>query len=410
MLSTQWRGAVRTQDLVWLLLFAALAVVSSTQTRQEITLLLSLGVFQLIEPRIAYFSTDRGSGIAVLIKLALCYLLIGYTGGISSTYYLALLLPVVSAATTLTAFATVVVTVLACLGYLSFLLFLDWSHQELTPYATGELGLRVVFLPVVAVLTHRLAEANRVEARKYQAAAEQLEVANRSLQQAEDAVRRADRLAALGQLTAGLAHELRNPLGTMRASAELLKKNVAHENAVALELAGFISSEVDRTNSLITRFLDFARPMHLRHDSASLTEVVDRAIRELEQHNPPYNITVYRNYSPDIPPLTIDAELIQRVIYNLLLNAAQATPAGGAITVKARLAGDRVEVAVIDRGPGIEERHRENIFNPFFTTKTDGVGLGLAIVSKIVDEHGGRISVESQPGSGAIFRVDLPLL
>src|SRR5690606_14340683 len=112
---------------------------------------------------------------------------------------------------------------------------------------------RVIFLPVVAFLTQQLAAANRVEAKKYQAAAEQLEEATRSLQVAEAAVRRSERLAALGQLTAGLAHELRNPLGTMRASAEMLTKRVGQQDEIAGELAGFISSEVDRTNSLITR-------------------------------------------------------------------------------------------------------------------------------------------------------------
>ena len=99
---------------------------------------------------------------------------------------------------------------------------------------------------------------------------------------------------------------------------------------------------------------------------------------------------------------------MERVFYNLLLNAAQASPPRGAITVKTRRAEDVVEIAVIDRGAGIDPKNRESIFNPFFTTKPDGVGLGLAIVSKIVDEHGGKIAVESEPGKGSVFRVYLP--
>jgi signal transduction histidine kinase len=98
-----------------------------------------------------------------------------------------------------------------------------------------------------------------------------------------------------------------------------------------------------------------------------------------------------------------------RVLYNLLLNAAQASPPKGTVTVKTRQASDTVEIAVIDRGAGIDRQHLENIFNPFFTTKAAGVGLGLAIVSKIVDEHGGKISVESRTGEGSVFRVYLPL-
>jgi signal transduction histidine kinase len=363
----------------------------------------------MIEPKLPFLRGDRGTAVAILIKLALCYLLIGWTDGISSTYYLILLLPVVSAATTLNLAGTVAFSLLASAAYLSFLGYLDWSRQELTPDAWSEIGLRVLFLMVVAFLTHQLAEANRVEARKYQAAALQLEAANRSLLAAEAAVRRSERLAALGQLTAGLAHELRNPLGTMRASAEMLSKKIQSEDEVARELAGFISTEVDRTNSLITRFLEFARPLKLRLQKTELSQVADRAIAELGRHNPPYSVTVYRNYSPDVPALELDSELMERVIYNLLLNAAQATAAGGAVTVKTRTAGATVELSVIDRGTGIANEHLENIFNPFFTTKNDGVGLGLAIVSKVVDEHGGTISVESEPGQGSAFRVFVPV-
>ena len=121
-----------------------------------------------------------------------------------------------------------------------------------------------------ASLTHQLAKAKREEAIKYQRAAEQLAAANQSLKEAQAEVRRAERLAALGQLTAGLAHELRNPLGTMKTSAELLARNVAKENEIAREMAGYIQDEVDRTNSLITRFLDFARPQHLKLDKGDL--------------------------------------------------------------------------------------------------------------------------------------------
>jgi signal transduction histidine kinase len=403
-----WRHWIRAQDVVWLLLFAALALVSSYRSREEILVLSCLAVLQVIEPKIPPFSGDRGTVLAILLKLALCYLLIGWTDGISSTYYLILLLPIVSAATTLNLAGVIAFTVLGCAAYLSFLAFVDWSRQELTSQAMGEIGLRVVFLVVVAFLTHQLAEANRVEARKYQTAAAQLADANRNLQAAEAAVRRSERLAALGQLTAGLAHELRNPLGTIRGSAEMLASNVGGQNEIARELAGFIKAEVDRTNSLITRFLEFARPLKLRLETVEVAQLIDRAIAEVERHNPPYQVTIYRNYSPEVPRLELDAELMERVIYNLLLNAVQATQPGGAVTVKAREAAGAVEVAVIDRGAGIAREHLENIFNPFFTTKPEGVGLGLAIVSKIVDEHGGTIRVESQPGQGSTFRLFVP--
>jgi signal transduction histidine kinase len=109
-----------------------------------------------------------------------------------------------------------------------------------------------------------------------------------------------------------------------------------------------------------------------------------------------------------MPPIEMDAAYMERVFYNLVLNAIQATPSGGAVTVKLRAAARFIEVDVIDRGAGIARDNLEQIFNPFFTTKSGGVGLGLAIVSKIVDEHGGKIAVESELGKGAVFRVSLP--
>ena len=143
-------------------------------------------------------------------------------------------------------------------------------------------------------------------------------------------------------------------------------------------------------------------------EKTDLAQLIDHAVSDIEKHSPPLDVTIYKNYAPDIPPFRLDGQLMERVVYNLLLNAAQASPAQGTVTVKTRQVNNTVEIAVIDRGPGIEPKHLENIFNPFFTTKPTGVGLGLAIVSKIVDEHGGKISVESEPGEGSVFRVYLP--
>jgi signal transduction histidine kinase len=187
----------------------------------------------------------------------------------------------------------------------------------------------------------------------------------------------------------------------------MLASRVSSENEVAREVAGFIRSEVDRANSLITRFLQFARPLELRLEAADLAQTLDRAIASVEREAPA--VAIYRNYEPGIPPFPFDAELMERVVYNLVLNAAQATAPGGAVTVKTRVWDSTAEIAVIDRGSGIDARQLDSIFNPFFTTKPEGVGLGLAIVSKIVDEHGGKITVESETGKGSLFRVLLPM-
>jgi signal transduction histidine kinase len=400
-----WR-IVRPQDVVWIALFAVLAIYGPDLNPEPRAVLIGLGLMQVIEPKIPFFGSRLGSITSFLIKLALWYILMGWTDGISSSYYWLILLPVMSAATSLGLAGLVAAVVLACGAYISLVLFLPPG------YFVSEwpvVILREATFPIAGFLTYELLEANRAATRKAQIAAEQLAEANRNLQAAEATVRRTERLAALGQLSAGLAHEIRNPLSTIKGSAEMLLKNVEADSAVSRELAGFISSEVDRTNALVTRFLDFARPLALRLEKAQITEVIDEAVAEVEKHTPPLDVSVYKNYSPDIPPLFVDRQLIERVLYNLLLNAAQASPPQGSVTVKTRQIGDTVEISVIDRGAGIAPKDRESIFNPFFTTKSSGVGLGLAIVSKIVDEHSGQITVESEPGAGSVFHVFLPI-
>jgi two-component system, NtrC family, sensor histidine kinase HydH len=407
---SRFRQIVRPQDIVWIALFAVLAVYGpDPDLRPEPrAVLVLLGLMQVIEPKIPFFGSRKGSILSFLIKLALWYILMGWTDGISSPYYWLMLLPVMSAATSLELVGLVVAVVLACGAYLSLVLFLrpdQFVPADQWPYVI----LNAFTFPIAGFLTYELLEANRAATRRAQRAAEQLAEANRNLQEAEAQVRRTERLAALGQLSAGLAHEIRNPLSTIKGSAEMLLKNVDANGAVAHELAGFISSEVDRTNALVTRFLDFARPLALRLEKTEITEVIDEAVAQVEKHTPPFDVSIYKNYSPDIAPFALDRQLMERVLYNLLVNAAQASPPEGSITVKTRQSGDTVEIDVIDRGSGIAPKDRESIFNPFFTTKSSGVGLGLAIVSKIVDEHGGQITVESEPGAGSVFRVFLPV-
>jgi signal transduction histidine kinase len=399
---------VRPQDLVLLVLFAGVAATSPALDTPEVTLLLALAALHIAGPRVPFLSTQSGKVVWILLQLLFAYLLIGYTGALLSDYYLILLLPVLSAATYFGVVATLLFTLLAYGAYISFLIFVDFSRFTIDPDQVRVLVLRFIFFAVAGNFVNMLSEALRVQSGNYRKAAEDLAAANRSLSAAEAAVRRSDRLAALGQLSAGLAHELRNPLATMKGSAEMLARSVAAENEVAREVAGFISTEVDRTNALVTRFLEFARPLKLKIAPADVGQVLDRAIALVERDAPQYGATVYKNYSPDLPPFSFDAELMERVFYNLVLNAAQASAQNGAVTVKTRPVDGGGEISVIDRGRGIDPKIFDQIFNPFFTTKPEGSGLGLAIVSKIVDEHGGKMAVESEPGKGSVFRVYLP--
>ena len=404
--ASTWSRLVRPRDLLWLVFFGALIFTNSAGDISQYVLLGLMALAQVVEPNIGWLNSTRGLVTWVILKFALAYLLIGITGAINSPYWVLLLLPVITAATVTGLLGTVIFAVLAGGSYLSYLSFVDWKRYEIGPAELEEMVLRIAFLAMAGTLANNLAQTLREQSEKNRRTAEQLAAANQQIQEAEDAVRRSDRLAALGQLSAGLAHELRNPLGTIKASAEMLNRNLNSENEVAREVAGFIASEVDRTNSLVTRFLDFARPLQLRKNTADLVQVLDRAVAAAERESP--QVAIYKNYAPEIPPFSFDAELMERVFYNLIRNAAQASEPGGAVTVKTRMRDDDVEICVIDRGVGIQPENLSTIFNPFFTTKPEGVGLGLAIASKIVDQHGGKIAVESEPGNGSVFRVLLP--
>jgi two-component system sensor histidine kinase HydH len=398
-----------SRDAVWVLLFLALHFSSRIVNDAEAEMLAAFAIFELVEPRFAYFhQTGQGRFLGVAIRLLLAYLLMGVTGGITSSYYLILLLPVVRAATLFGPLVSLMATLVAALSYLSFLLYLDFATQVIPLDQQQEISFRILFLFLASYLTYQLARTNREQAVRYQTLASEFADANANLKAAQSEVQRSERLAALGQLTAGLAHELRNPLGTIKNSAEMLAKRLPAADPIARELSGYISTEVDRTNGLVKRFLDFARPFRLRVEAAELSEVIDRAIQQVEMRAAQHKVTIIRNDSPDVGPLPIDAQWVEQLVANLLGNAIDASPEGAAVTILTRPVEGGAELAVVDRGVGIAPENIANVFNPFFTTKADGTGLGLAIVSKIVDEHRGRIHVESVPGEGSTFRIWLP--
>ncbi len=392
----------RAQDLVWLILFAGLAVFNTEKNYPAILILLVMAVFQVAEPKVLALSSTRGQIAASAIKLALAYLLIGFTDGVQSNYYAILFVPIISAATSLELLGTFVFIALACASYLSFLLFVDWQGSELTADAINTLSLRCTFVSVVGFLVYQQAKAKREEMLR-------TEEAGRSLRRAEASLRRSERLAALGQLTAGLAHELRNPLGTIKASAEFMTKPATQAKpAVMGEMAGNIASEVDRTNALISRFLDFAKPLELHAQVSDLLPVVDNVIRQLEGVAQKHDVMLVQEVPGSPLVFSFDPDLLPLALQNLLQNAIQASKPSQAVIIAVRASADQVLIQVADRGHGIDPQHLESVFNPFFTTKPNGVGLGLALVAKIVDEHGGKISVRSEPRKGTTFEVSIP--
>ncbi len=407
------RRPLSWMDLVWLVFLTGFAMLQPLfEVHKQITLL-GLGLFQIFEQRFVSRLPERGPAYSVALKIVLASLVVNCTGGIESSYFLIYFLPVATAAMFFGAGRTLFWTALTSLAYLSFLIP-ALQVYDLTPEGATELAIRNLFFFLAAIVINRFVQESRRQAESYRALAETLEQTNRQLAQAQEEKRRSERLAALGQLSAGLAHELRNPLAIIQGSSEMLSRRAEKDDDLVAELAGNISGEVQRLNVLITRFLNFARPSELHLSLQPIVPVLERALKNVRNHRPDARIRVEQHYADGIPPLPMDADLCEQAFTNLFLNAYEAMEeTGGTLRVSAAPAswnGRRgVEIEVTDSGPGIAPELASQIFNPFFTTKKSGVGLGLSIVSKIVDDHHGSVRVENSPGQGACFRIFLPV-
>ena len=237
-----------------------------------------------------------------------------------------------------------------------------------------------------------------------------------NLKQSQDTLRRADRLSSLGLLTAGLAHEIRNPLVAIRTFTQLLPER--YDDAEFREgFQGLALKEVDRICGLINDLLSFARPSKPNVAPENLNDVVDNIARILETQAKEKNVVILREFGDNLPKVWIDREQMKQVFMNLILNAIQAMKEGGSINISTRSvsrngtqpSGDFVQVEIRDTGVGIPEENLQHIFDPFFTSKDEGSGLGLAVSHQIVQEHGGFVTVESHVGKGTAFFVHVPV-
>lgn len=408
-------GKLNWTEALFLLFVAGLAVLPPIGELPKQLILITIAVVQLLEGRLAGRLQGHRRAYAVLLKILLATLLLGHTGemGINSRYWPIYFVPVLTAATYFGLWGTLLWTGLASVAYCSYLIP-ALEEYAITGEAIAELTTRILCFFLAAMLVNRFAVEIRRRATEYQSLAEQMTETNRRLAQAQEEARRSERLAALGQMSAGLAHEIRNPLGVIKGSAEMLNQKLEQSNPLASELAGYILGEVNRLSALVMRFLDFARPLALERTPADIREVVDRALAAVTAQCSQATVTIERAYAAALPQVPMDESLCEQVFQNLALNAYEAMePDGGTLRVEIaparREVGRGVEVTFRDTGPGIPPDLRQQIFNPFFTTKKNGVGLGLSVVSKIVDEHRGSLRVESQPGQGACFHVFLPI-
>ena len=218
-----------------------------------------------------------------------------------------------------------------------------------------------------------------------------------------------EKLAALGQLAATIAHEVRNPLGIMRSAAQTLSETLPPSGADARRASDFIIAEIDRLANVVHSILAYARPLQLAPRPVSAGALLDRALLLAGEELAARQVRVVRPAGDAVPAVLADTDLISQVLLGLLGNAAEAMPAGGSITLDTVARADAVQLRVADSGPGVPPELRRRIFDPFVTTRARGTGLGLAIARQIVEAHGGRIDVGDGPDGGARFVVTLPI-
>ncbi|MHB9096389.1 MAG: two-component system sensor histidine kinase NtrB, partial [Syntrophales bacterium] len=231
----------------------------------------------------------------------------------------------------------------------------------------------------------------------------------REIRDLQEKVRRSERLASLGRLAAGVAHEIRNPLSSIRGFAQYFQKRFSGQ-AEEEGYASVMIREVDRLNRVITELLDFAGPKEPHRERQPIEAIVDHALKLLAPDLSARKVTVVRQYEPGLPPIPVDRDQLSQVFINILLNALQSMGEGGEIRIvlRRRVPPPGIEASVTDTGAGIPAEDLEKVFEPFFSRKRNGTGLGLAIVHQIVTGHQGEIGVESEAGRGTTFRITLP--
>lgn len=223
----------------------------------------------------------------------------------------------------------------------------------------------------------------------------------------EEDLRRSERLAALGKMAAGVAHELRNPLSSIKGLALVLQSRFQEKNGDR-KTATILVQEVERLNRSISELLDYARPQQLKKDRVDITTLLDKAVSLMRIDAEPAGIELITVYEEGLPSLNADEDKLTQVMLNLLLNGIQAMENGGTLDVRVGATDRKIEIVVTDSGCGISEEDLSRVFDPYFTTKPDGTGLGMAMSAKIIEEHGGEIRLQSTIGQGTSVIIEIP--
>jgi len=232
----------------------------------------------------------------------------------------------------------------------------------------------------------------------------------REIKELQERIQRDERLASLGRLAAGVAHEIRNPLSSIRGFAQYFQGKFSPQTNDK-KYAMAMVDEIDRLNRVIEALLDFARPVESKLLPDSIEDVLNHTIQLISADANMKGITIVRNFQNDIPDVMMDKDQMIQAILNILLNAIDAMNDGGKIIISVSKKMDNIEITISDNGSGIPQENLSKIFDPFYTTKKSGTGLGLSIVHRIIEEnHRGEIHVDSKVGEGTTFKIHLPLM
>jgi two-component system sensor histidine kinase HydH len=277
----------------------------------------------------------------------------------------------------------------------------DWSH--LPEYSFQQYAEIVMFF-VIAVLVGYLSQVQRRTRERLETAGLELKEAYRRLNEAFDRLRHSDRLASLGRLSAGIAHEIRNPLGSIQGAVEILGQNLPAGDPKS-EFAQIAKQEVSRLEKLTSEILQFSKPAPPRQLPIEWKEIIDAACRLCADQAHSRGVEIATRIEAPQSAILVDPEQVKQVLINLLINAIQAQPDGGNITIRAYTEAGNSIASIQDSGLGINRDQLDTIFDPFFTTKREGTGLGLSISYQLVQNNGGRIWVTSESGKGSCFYV-----
>jgi signal transduction histidine kinase len=353
----------------------------------------------------------------LLLYLLLCTLVIWTTTGAEdeSLYWMVYLLPITVAATNLGLLLTLLTCAAASLLYAVLFPRPFFFNPALRSEEVPELLIFCLTFFLIGTLVQSFSEQRR---RQMEAAEElnrqllrqqdSLRESLQKLEAAEESLRRKEKLAALGEMSAGLAHEIRNPLGIISSSVQLLAKNTGFSTPASQELLDIVQEETVRLNGLVTDFLLFGRPDRPQLRECDLGQVVERAVEHVRglagQKAAAVGLVL-----PESPVRALaDPDMLRQVLLNLLLNALDAVAGEGRIRALLRRGSAGVFIEIHNTGPAIPPELQSRIFDPFFTTKDRGTGLGLANAYKIVESHGGELTVSSSPEHGTTFTVFLP--